>query len=83
MHMTKPYGMLVLVAMLAALAGAASAGSIEEEDEKARQGGYEKEYEEAMRRNEGTRTKQEHDKLHEREEKYKVHESNGTVKGTR
>ena len=28
--------------------------------------------EEAMRRNEGTRTKQEHDKLHEREEKYKV-----------
>jgi hypothetical protein len=47
----------------------AFAGSIEEEHQKAKEGGYEKEYEKQMRENEGERTKQEHDKYHQEQEK--------------
>jgi len=46
----------------------ALAGSIAEEHEKAKAGGYEDEYENAMKKYEGTRTKEEHEKYHKEQE---------------
>lgn len=64
----------ILLALMVTLFTCApvQSGSIEEEHQKAKKGGYEKEYEKSMKEVEGWRTKQEHDKYHrEQEEKNK------------
>ena len=48
--------------------GSASAGTIAEEHQRAKDGGYEKEYEKSMKEVEGTRTKEEHEKYHQQQE---------------
>lgn len=64
---------ILLALMVTLLTSApALAGSIAEEHQKAKDGGYEKEYEEQMKKLEGWRTKEEHEKYHrEQEEKNK------------
>jgi hypothetical protein len=51
-----------------------SAGDMEEEHKKAKEGGYEKEYEDSLDKYGGTRTKEEHKEHHEREKQEKKQE---------
>lgn len=64
--------LLVLLATLLTSAPAL-AGTIAEEHENAKKGGYEDDYEKQMKKLEGSRTKEEHEKYHrEQEEKNKT-----------
>ena len=60
---------IVVALLVTAITSApAVAGSIDEEHEKAKAGGYEKEYEESMDKYQGSRTKEEHEKYHREQE---------------
>lgn len=66
---------IVIALVATALAsGPVVAGSIKEEHERAKAGGYEKEYEKSMKKYEGTRTRTEHERYH-REESQKSNKS--------
>ena len=59
---------LITLMVTANTSAPALAGSIAEEHEKAKAGGYEKQYEKSMEKYQGTRTKAEHEKYHREQE---------------